>query len=43
MNKAYAQEVLKQRMSGLFTCEQINILACYAYNNKLIGKPQVLK
>lgn len=37
VNKAYVQEVLKQRMSGLFTCEQINILACYAYNNKLIG------
>ena len=37
INKSYAISVIKNKISGFFTCEQVNILACYAYNNKLEG------
>lgn len=37
IDKSYAVSVIAKQINGEFTCEQINIIACYAYNNNYIG------
>lgn len=37
IEKAYAEQVIKSEIIGIFTCQQVHIICCYAYNNKFIG------
>jgi hypothetical protein len=38
IEKAYAQQVIQSKINGMFTCQQIHTITCYAYNNKLVGR-----
>ena len=37
IDKAYAEQVIQSKIIGIFTCQQVHIICCYAYNKKLIG------
>jgi hypothetical protein len=38
IEKAYAQQVMASKINGLFTCQEIHTITCYAYNFKLKGR-----